>query len=63
MIDRELDEYKGDLQQILYPMFILLYLTMIRRGFEDSAYQFYNQYSSCFKSNNIELNKELSFTS
>ena len=38
MIDRELDEYKGDLQQILYPMFILLYLTMIRRGFEDNAH-------------------------
>lgn len=32
---------------------------MIRRGFEDSAYQFYNQYSPFFKSNNNELNREL----
>jgi hypothetical protein len=32
---------------------------MIRRGFEDSAYQFYNQYQSFFKSNNNELNREL----
>ena len=34
MIDRALDDYKGDLQQILFPMFTILYLTMIRRGFE-----------------------------
>lgn len=29
MIDRELDEYKGDMQQILFPMFIVLHLTMV----------------------------------
>jgi len=34
MIDRELDEYKGDLQQILFPMFLVLHLTMVYRGFE-----------------------------
>ena len=29
MIDREQDEYRGDLQQVLFPMFSVLHLQMI----------------------------------
>ena len=31
MIDRSLDDYKEDLKQVLFPVFAVLYLTMVRR--------------------------------
>ena len=45
MIDRTLDDYKGDLQQILFPVFTILYLTMVRRGFESGAQTFFQKHS------------------
>ena len=44
MIDLTLDEYKGDLQQVLFPIFIILYLTLIRRDFEKSAELFFGEF-------------------
>ena len=32
---------------------------MIRRGYEAPASSFFTQFSSCFKSNNTELNREI----
>ena len=37
MIDRTLDDYKEELKQILFPIFIILFLTQVRRGFLVSA--------------------------
>lgn len=59
MIDRELDEYKGDLQQILFPMFLVLHLTMVYRGFEQGSSKFYDLFAYLFKSNDQIENEEL----
>lgn len=40
MIDKTLDEYKEELQQVIFPFFTVLYLTMIKRGFDQSAKEF-----------------------
>ena len=44
MVDTTLDDYKSDLQQILFPIFTILYLTMIRRNFEKGAKEFFNEF-------------------
>ena len=48
MIDREQDEYRGDLQQLLFPLFIVLHLTMIAKGFEDGAQKFWDSFAELF---------------
>jgi transcription initiation factor TFIID subunit 5 len=52
MVDTTLDDYKSDLQQILFPIFTILYITMIRRNFEKGANQFFKEHEPLFKSNN-----------
>lgn len=59
MVDKTLDDYKSDLQQILFPVFSVLYLTLIRRGFIKGARHFFNQYSPNFKSKNSAHNQDL----
>ena len=54
MVDRTLDDYKSDLQQILFPIFTILYITMIRRNFEKGANQFFKEHEPLFKSNNSQ---------
>ena len=49
MIDREQDEYRGDLQQILFPMFIVLHLQMITQQFEDGAKRFWEEFAELFE--------------
>ena len=44
MIDRTLDDYKSDLQQILFPLFTVLYLTLVRRGFEKGSQAFFKEF-------------------
>lgn len=52
MIDRTLDDYKEELMQILFPVFIILFVTQVRRGFDNSAKQFYEKFSSHFGQQN-----------
>ena len=59
MIDRTLDDYKGDLQQILFPVFAILYLTMIRRGFEQEAQAFFQKFAHLFQTQNSLFNEYL----
>ena len=59
MIDRTLDDYKEELKQILFPIFIILFLTQVRRGFLVSAKAFFDKNREIFKSNNEQLNQEL----
>ena len=59
MIDRTLDDYKEELRQILFPIFIILFLTQVRRGFQASAKSFFDKNREIFKSNNEQLNHEL----
>lgn len=40
LIDSALDEFKVELQQLVFPYFTILYLTMIRRGFDSKATEF-----------------------
>ena len=56
MIDRTLDDYKEELKQILFPIFIILFLTQVRRGFLVSAKAFFDKNREIFKSNNEQLN-------
>lgn len=49
MVDRTLDEFKFEIKQIVFPVFCLLYLMQIKRGFELSAKKFYEDYSSLFR--------------
>lgn len=53
MIDKTLDEYKLELQQVIFPFFAVLYLTMIKRDFTDAARLFMERYKT--KINNSEL--------
>lgn len=46
MIEKTLDEYKDELHQLIFPFFVVLYLTMIRRGFEQAARLFIEEYGS-----------------
>ena len=59
MVDRTLDDYKSDLQQVLFPVFTILYLTLVRRGFEKMAQTFFKEFQGIFKSKNSEYNQEL----
>ena len=59
MIDRTLDDYKGDLQQILFPIFAILYLTMVRRGFESEGQEFFQKFAYLFQTQNSLFNEYL----
>lgn len=52
MIDRTLDDYKEELMQILFPIFTILFVTQVRRGFESSARQFFDKYCTLFRPKN-----------
>ena len=54
-IDRTLDDYKEELQQVLFPVFTVLYLTMINRGFEQAASDFFSENSPLFSRKNQEM--------
>lgn len=59
MIDRTLDDYKEELQRTLFPMFAVLYVTMIRRGFEDKAAEFMEVFGPRFHHQDQVLNQDL----
>lgn len=44
LIDSALDEFKVELQQLVFPYFTILYLTMIRRGFDAKASEFMDSF-------------------
>ena len=54
-IDRTLDDFKEELQQVLFPVFTVLYLTMINRGFEQAAIDFYKENSLLFSRQTEEM--------
>lgn len=49
-IDNILDTYQQDLQKILGPVFVFMYLHMIRRGMLESASGFFEEFSDCYSS-------------
>jgi len=40
-------------------MFIVLHLTMVKRGFEDGSQKFYSKFADLFRSSQNELNEDL----
>jgi transcription initiation factor TFIID subunit 5 len=57
MIDRTLDDYKSDLQQILFPLFTVLYLTLVRRSFEKGSQSFFAEFKGIFISKHVDYNQ------
>ncbi|XP_072042704.1 TAF5-like RNA polymerase II p300/CBP-associated factor-associated factor 65 kDa subunit 5L [Amphiura filiformis] len=47
-IDESLEEYKSDLQGLLYPLFVHLFLEMIYGGHKSAAHSLYNKHHSVF---------------
>ena len=47
------------MQQILFPMFVVLHLTMVQRGFEEGSSKFYDKFADLFRSSQNDQNEEL----
>jgi transcription initiation factor TFIID subunit 5 len=45
-IEESLDMYKSEMSQVLWPLFVYLYLDLVGRGCIEDAKQFYRQFSS-----------------